>query len=112
MQRFVALAGGRDGVDIGHAERRLDDQLEADALLPAHRVLDLGHQHVDGIDVGGGADLGDHDQVEPIAALLDHVDHIPVHVVRVEAVDAHRQGLLAPVDLVQRRTTFSRASAF
>ena len=64
--------------------------------------LELGDQHVDGVDVGGGADLGDHDQVEPLAGLLDHVDHVAVHVVGVEAVDPHGQGLVAPVDLVER----------
>src|SRR3546814_5724785 len=63
-------------VDVGHAQRRLDDQLEADLLLAADRVLDLGDQHVDGIDVGGGADLGDHDEVEALAALFHHVDHV------------------------------------
>ena len=59
-------------------------------------------QHVDGVDVGGRADLGDHDQVEPVAGLLQHVDHVAVHVLGVEAVDAHREGLGAPVDLVDR----------
>ncbi len=37
--------------DVLHAERGLDDQLEADALLAALGGLDLRHQHVDGIDV-------------------------------------------------------------
>ena len=66
------------------------------------RRLDLGHQHVDGVDVGRRADLGDHDHVEPVAGLLQHVDHVAVHVLGVEAVDAHRQGLGPPVDLVDR----------
>ena len=59
----------------------------------------LRDQHVDGIDVGRGADLRDHDEVEPLAALLDHVDHVAVHVMGVEAVDADRHRLVAPVDL-------------
>src|SRR3546814_2943954 len=44
----------------------------------------------------------DLDEVEPLAALLDDIDDVAVHVMGVEAVDAHRQGLVAPVDLVQR----------
>ena len=96
MQRLVAARGGGDLVDVLHAERRLDDQFEADPLLAVLRRLDLGHQHVDGIDVGRGADLGDHDQVQPVRALLEHVDHVAVHVVRVEAVDAHRERLACP----------------
>ena len=102
MQRFQTLGRLGDLVDVGHAERRLDDQLEADPLLRGLRRLDLGHQHVDGVDVGRGADLGDHDQVEPVAGLLQHVDHVAVHVLGVEAVDADREGLGPPVDLVDR----------
>ena len=101
MQRLVARACRGDSVDVGHTERGLDDQREAEALLPAHRLLALGHEHVEGVDVRGGADLGNHDHVEPRAALLDHVDHVPVHIRGVEAIDAHGQGLVAPVDLVQ-----------
>ena len=89
-------------MDVGHAERGLDDQLEADPLLARLGGLDLGHQHVDRVDVGGGADLGDHDQVEPVAGLLQHVDHVAIHVLGVEAVDPDREGLGAPVDLVDR----------
>ena len=96
MQRFVALAGRGDLVDVLHAERGFDDHLEADALLAADRGLALRHQHVDGIDVGRGADLRDHDQVEPLARLLHDVDHVAIHEMRVEAVDAHRHGLACP----------------
>ena len=72
------------------------------ALLAALRGLDLGHQHVHRIDVRRGADLGDHDQVQPVARLLQHVHHVAVHVMRVEAVDPHRELLLAPVDVADR----------
>jgi len=84
-----ARARGGDGVDIGHAERRFDDQLEPDPLFAADGGLALRHQHVDGVDVGGRADLRDHDQVQPLAALLDDLDQVTVHVVRVQPVDAH-----------------------
>src|SRR3546814_5241004 len=59
-------------------------------------------QHVDGIDVGGGADLRYHDEVEPVAGALDHLDHVAVHVMGVQPVDTHRHGLGAPVDVMQR----------
>ena len=38
---------------------------------------------------------------ETLAALLDHVDDVAVHEVGVEAVDAHRHHLVAPVDVAQ-----------
>jgi hypothetical protein len=80
----------------------LDDHLEADPLLAPDRVLHLGHQHVQGVDVGRGAHLGDHDQVEPVAPLLNHVDHVPVHVVSVQPVDPEGQGLGAPIHVADR----------
>ena len=76
--------------------------LEPDPLLVALRVLDLRDHHVHGIDIRRRADLRDHDQVQPLAGLFDHIDHVAVHEVGVESVDPHRHGLLAPVDLVQR----------
>ncbi len=76
--------------------------LETDPLLQALGILDLRHQHVHGIDIGGGADLRDHDEIQPRAGLFDHVHDVAIHVVRVEAVDSDRHGFLAPVDLVQR----------
>jgi hypothetical protein len=85
-----------------HAERGLDDHLETDALLAAHGGLALRHQHVDGIDIRGGADLGDHDEVEALPALLHDIDHVAIHEMGVEAVDAHRERLAAPVDVAQR----------
>ena len=99
VQRLVALGGRRDLVHVLHAEGGFDDELEADALLAVFRCLDLGHQHVHAIDVGRSADLGDHDEVEAVACLFQHVDHVAVHVVRIEAIDAHREGLVAPVDI-------------
>ena len=54
------------------------------------------------IDIGGGTDLGNHEQVELAAGLLDHIDDVAIHVRGVEAVDAHRNRLVAPVDIMQR----------
>jgi len=101
MQAFIALRRFGDFVDIGHAERRFDDVFETDFLLALHGILDLGHQHIDGIDVGGGPNLRDHDHVQTLATLLQDVDDVAVHVMRIQAVDAHRHGLIAPVDVVQ-----------
>ena len=42
MQRLVARARAGDRVDVGHAERGLDDQLEAEPLLPALRLPRTG----------------------------------------------------------------------
>src|SRR3546814_5109587 len=44
-------------------------------------------QHVDGIDIGGGADLRHHHKIELVAGAFDHLDHVAVHVVGVEAID-------------------------
>ena len=97
---LVALGGCGDGLDIGHAERGLDQQLQADLLLALLILLDLGDQHVDGVDVLRHADLGDQDHVEP-RAVLDHVDHVAIGVMGVETVDADHHGLGAPVEVVE-----------
>ena len=66
--------------------------------------FDLADDAFDRIDVGGNADLGDEDRVELGAGLLADVDDVAIHVVRVEAVDAHRDALAGalPVEIVQR----------
>mmetsp|Transcript_16687 Transcript_16687/g.22992 ORF Transcript_16687/g.22992 Transcript_16687/m.22992 type:complete len:238 (-) Transcript_16687:488-1201(-) len=51
VQRLVALGGASDGIHVRHAERRLDDQLEANLLLAALTHLTLRDQHVHGVDV-------------------------------------------------------------
>jgi hypothetical protein len=101
MERLVAPRRRGDRVHILHAERGLDDVLETDPLLDALRRLELRHQHVERVDVGGGADLGDHDQIELPRRALEHIDDIAIHVMRVETVDAQRQDLAAPIDVVE-----------
>src|SRR5882724_13341567 len=100
MEGLVAFAGGGDLGHVLHAERGLDDQLEADALLARLRGFYLCDQHIQGVDVGGGADLRDHDEVEAVAGLLQYVHDVAVHVVGVEAVDADGERLGTPVDVV------------
>ncbi len=102
VQGFQAGAGGGDGADIFHAECRFDEHLDTDALRSPFCRLDLGEQHVDRVDVGGVSRLRDHDQVEPLARLLDDVDHVAVHERRIEAVDAYRQRAIAPVEVIDR----------
>ena len=103
MQRLHAVARAGDVLHVGHAERRLDEGLEPDAVVDPHGLLDLGDHGVDHVDVGGDAGLRDQDGVEVLAGLLDHVDDVAVHVVRVEAVDPHGDGLAQalPVDVLQ-----------
>ena len=60
--------------------------------------------HSTDVDVGRHADLRHQDGVELRTGLLHDVDDVAVHVVGVEAVDAHRDRLARglPVDVVQR----------
>ncbi len=104
VHRLEPAGRGGDGFDVGHAERRLDQRFGADPVREALRHLDLADDALDRIDVGRHADLRDQDGVELGAGLLHDVDDVAVHVVRVEAVDAHRHRLAGalPVDVVQR----------
>ena len=102
MQAFVPFRRAGNFRDILHSKRGFDDMFETDALLITLGILDLGHQHIDGIDIRRSADFRDHDQIQPFSGLFDHVHHVAIHVVRVQPVDPHRHGFLAPVDLVQR----------
>ena len=54
------------------------------------------------MDVGSDADLRDHDEVKPFPGLLHDVDDIAIAPGRVESVDAHRDGLRAEIDGLQR----------
>ena len=99
-----AARSGGDGFDVGHAERRLDQRFGADLVGVALGVLDLADDAFDRVDVGRHADLRDQDGVELGAGLLHDVDDVAIHVVRVEAVDAHGNRLAGalPVEIVQR----------
>lgn len=61
---------------------------------------DLRDQHVHSRRCRQRRRLWDQDHVQP-AAGFDDVDHVAVHVMRVEPVDAHHHGLAAPVDVVE-----------
>ena len=104
VQRLQPAAAGGDGLDVGHAQRRLDQGLGGDPGGVAPGLLDLVDQRLDQVEVGGHADLGHQDGVHAVAGLLHHVDDVAVHVVGVQAVDAHRHGL------AERRASRSRAA--
>ena len=89
-----------DLLDMGDASGGFYDHLKADALAAALGGLNRRHQRIDGIDVSGAAHLGDHDLVNPVARLFQHVDHVFVPIGGVEAVDAHREVFRVPVHIV------------
>src|SRR4026207_1946632 len=76
-ERFEPLRALRDSLDIGHAERGLDQALETDFFLALLPLLDLRDQHVDGVDVLRHAGLGNEDHVEAWA-VLHHVNHVAI----------------------------------
>ena len=92
--------GRGDFLDMGDAGGGFDNHLEFKGFLAVLRLFHGGDEGVNGIDIGGAAHLGDHDLVEPLAGLFQKVDHVTVPPAGVEPVDAHREGLVAPVDLV------------
>ena len=95
--------GRGDRVDVHQALGVLDLGLDADpADLEAHRLLDLGQQQVQRLDLLGVLHLGQHDAVQVRARALDHRDHVPVGPVRGPVVDPDDAGLAAPVAVVQR----------
>jgi hypothetical protein len=94
-----ALRGLRDRLDIGHAERRLDQDLDAGLLRALLILLDLRDQHVDRIDVLRHADLRDQHDVET-RTVLEHVDDVAIAIMRVEAVPSF---LISPWRRDQRR---------
>lgn len=100
MDGFEPPARLHDGLDIGHAERCLDQHLEADPLFAFLRSFDLGHQHVHRIDIRRNTSLGDQDHVEARTG-LDDIDDIPVHVMGIKTIDADHHGLCTPVDIVE-----------
>src|SRR5438552_3385268 len=103
VHRLEAAAGLRDGLHVGHAQGRLDQDLHTDAVGEAARGLDLREQRVHEVDIGGDADLRQQHDVQPVSRLFHDVHHVAVHVVGVDAVDAHADRLAtrAPVVLQQ-----------
>ena len=102
---IVSSRGRRraDLLDVDEAPGRLDLRLDPDVADRQPRVaLDLGQQQVEGDDLGGGLDLGQHDLVEPRARAADDLDHVLVGPRRVPGVDPHAQDAVVPVLLHDR----------
>ena len=79
------------GLDADPADRQPD------------RLLDLGQQHVQPLDLRGALHLRQDDRVQVRAGALDHLDHVAVGPVRGQVVHPDRPQLVAPAALVQRR---------
>ena len=104
MQRREPSAEAGDVLDIAHAERGLDQRLEAHARRQALALLDLVDHRLDHVEVGRHAHLGHEERMHARTRLLHHVYDVAIHVMRVEPVDPHRDGLALrrPVDVVER----------
>src|SRR5690606_1868534 len=49
-----------------------------------------GHKSVDHVKISRDANLRNEDRIELVAGLLDDLDHVGVHVMRIKTVDADR----------------------
>ena len=90
----------RDGLDVRHAQRGLDQHLDGDPVGDAAGRLDLRQQRVHQVHVGRNPDLRHEETIEAVAGLLHHVHHVAVHVMGVDAVDADADGLAVVAPLV------------
>ena len=104
VQRFKTAAELGDCFHIGHAKRCFDQGLQTHAggiALALFDLVDHGFHHV---QIARHPDLGHQQRVNLIAGLLHHIHHVAVHVMRVQAVDPHRNSLAlaAPIDVIQR----------
>jgi hypothetical protein len=97
-----ARGRGGDLLDVGDAERRLEQGVDEDRALQAGARLELGEQPVDVVDVPGPLDLRDHDDVEAIADLRDERGQVVQDPGRVERVDAGPQLRGAQVGVAAR----------
>ena len=62
--------------------------LKTDPLFVALGVLNLGHHHVNRIDVSGGANFRYHDKIQTLTGLFHHIHNVAVHVMGVQTVDS------------------------
>src|SRR5689334_15869016 len=94
----------RDCLHVGHSQGGLDQHVDPDSVRYGFGFLDLGEQRIYQVDVRRHTDLWNQDGVQAMAGLLHHVDHIAVHVMGIDAIDANADGLapLPPIVLLQR----------
>ena len=100
MHRLEAATGLRNHLDVRHSQSRFDQDLDPDAMGDAASGFDLREQGVHEIHVGRDADLRDEHDVQLVPGLLHDVHDVAIHVVRVDAVDAHRDRLAASLPIV------------
>mmetsp|Transcript_107579 Transcript_107579/g.169825 ORF Transcript_107579/g.169825 Transcript_107579/m.169825 type:complete len:244 (-) Transcript_107579:263-994(-) len=101
MQRFVAFGSSCDLVDVHHSQRRLNDQAKTDSLLSAYCSLNLACQRICHVDILGVADHGNYEHIATFPCLLDDVDHIPIHVMTVQAIDPDSHSLRSEIHFLQ-----------
>ena len=89
-------------MDVLHAKGGFNDQFKPDAFFAPFCGFDLGRHHIKGIDIRGRSNLGDHDQIKPVAGLFKNINNIAVHIMCIKPVDAHRQHLIAPINVIDR----------
>jgi hypothetical protein len=90
---------GGDLLDVGDAQRGLEDRVDEDRPLQPVPRLELREEPVDVVDVPRALDLRNHDHVEPVADLAHQRDEVVEHPWRVERVHPRPQRRAAEVDL-------------
>ena len=95
--RHKAGRGGGDFFHMGDAGGGFDDQFKIDRFLAALGGLNPGDERVNGVDVGRATDLGDHDLVDPVGAVFQHLDKVLIPVGGVETVDPDGERFVAPI---------------
>jgi hypothetical protein len=82
VHRLQPPAGLRDRLHVGHAQRRLDQDVDPDPVGDPLGGLDLGQQRIHQIDVRGHPHLGDEHRVEAVAGdeFVRGLEHVAVTV--------------------------------
>ena len=93
-----ARGGGGDLLDVGDAERGLEDRVDEDRSLQLGAGLELGEQAIDVVDVLRALDLGDHHDVDPVADLGHDLREVVEHPRAFQRVDPGPQLRLAELD--------------
>ena len=105
-------AGAADGLDVGHARRGLDQDVDADAAgFPPVALLDLVQQGRGELHVGGRAHLRHQHRVEHVPSCLHHVDDVAVAPMGVEPVDPDADRRADQSCAPSASMTFARAAS-
>ena len=103
MQCLKTLAGLCNCHHIGAAQGRFNQTFDPDGILDSHGFLDLGQHAVNHIHISRCTHLRDQDGIEIVPGLFHDIDHIAIHIMRVQTIDAHGHGLALafPVNFIQ-----------